>query len=254
MVNNGLARRAVAKRIRPRRTSQKLVQSCKNLGHIAVRYPYGANVHSFGPLGGRPQHDARCLEHASFFLNAAGVRQHNGRGPHQAQGLEIAERRPNLPRLQNAAIAWFQTTLGARVDWKYDRQAAFTANGINRLQDFPACVRIVYVGWSVERDQRKTTWLNVKAVKPTISLKPVHYVNQRIHYGVAGYDNTIAGDSLTRQIRRRGLRWGVEPVGQVVDHNAIELLGHRPIAAAQTRLNVADRNRALGRPQGAGQS
>ena len=140
------------------------------------------------------------------------------------------------------------------VDWKYNRQAAFTANGFDRLQDFLACACIVHIGWPVERDQRKPTRLNVEAVKPTISLDPVHYVHQRIHYRVARYYHAIAGNSLTRQIRRRGLCWGIEPVGQVVDHNAIELLGHRPIAAAQASLNVADRNRALGRPQGAGES
>ena len=60
---------------------------------IVAHDPVGALLDRDGSLGVRAQREARHAEHGRLFLDAARVGQHEARVRHQAQEVEIAERR-----------------------------------------------------------------------------------------------------------------------------------------------------------------
>ena len=53
-------------------------------------------------------------------------------------------------------------------------------------------------------------------------------------------------DALGAEVRERLVRVGEEQIGELVGDDAVDLLGHRAVEAAQPRLEVGDRDPELG--------
>ena len=60
--------------------------------------------------------------------------------------------------------------------------------------------------------------------------------------GVAGDDAPVAPDALGGEVGPVGLGGREAEVGEVVDDDPVVLLGHRPVVAAQARLDVDERD------------
>jgi hypothetical protein len=76
---------------------------------------------------------------------------------------------------------------------------------------------------------------------------------QRVDHRVADERDQLVGDALGPQVLVPVLRVRQEERGQVVGHAPVVLLRHRPVEAAQPRLEVADRDLELRRRERAGE-
>ena len=77
-------------------------------------------------------------------------------------------------------------------------------------------------------------------------------VDQGIDHDVADELDLLPGDAFPEQVFVGVLRGGQEQVGQGVGHQAVDLLRHGPVEAAQAGLDVGDPDAHLGADQGAG--
>ena len=91
------------------------------------------------------------------------------------------------------------------------------------------------------------------AASPPAAPRAAGCVAQRVDHHVADERDALGRNALAREVRRGRPLGGVEQVGDLVGEDAVDLLRHRAVEAAQARLHVHDRDVLLHRHQAAGE-
>ncbi len=81
----------------------------------------------------------------------------------------------------------------------------------------------------------------------------VQGVVQRVDHHVADEDDALRGNSLGVQVGLGIVRRDQQQIGELVGEDAVDLLGHGPVAGAQAGFDVGDGDAELGGCEGRGQ-
>ncbi len=114
------------------------------------------------------------------------------------------------------------------------------STGTQSVEQLPQDGGIIHVGRPVQGHHRERashhTVARGRVERERLGQGPA----QRIDHDVSYEMHAVGRYALRAQILGRVTRWQEEEVGQAIRDDAIDLLGHRPIAAPQARLDVAD--------------
>ncbi len=121
------------------------------------------------------------------------------------------------------------------------------------VEDAAQAILVVHVLGAVHGRDRVASGLDAEAAEQLRALGALALEHQLVDHGVAGDVDAIAGDAFAEQQAARTLGRREQPVGEMVGQDAIDLLGHGAIVAAQPGFDVTDRNPQLVRGQGAGE-
>ena len=207
-----------------------------------------------GALGVPAQGQAGGAEDAALLLQAAAIRQHDGRLHVQAQHLVVAD---GVQQDQVRAghglgpqAEGFEHLAGARVDGPDQGHAGRDLVG-QEVQDGAEDLRPVHVGGAVHGQQ------GVAARQGRAGRAGFEQVvgqdgrrveaSCRVAVGFQGVDHDVAneadpllGHALPAQVLAGQAVRGQEQVAQAVRDQAVDLLGHGHVSAAKSRLDMAD--------------
>ena len=201
------------------------------------------------PLGVVRERQARHAEHRGLLLDPARVGEHEAGVALQRHEVEVADgldRRepPWRARARDRARVrgWTGKTIGSRRATRRARPPAAarrwgSSTFDGRWSVSNGVARAVEAQRSRQRRARRTS--------PSVR-------QQRVDHHVADQLDPVGRRALGEQVVDRVGGRGEEQIGERVGHEPVDLLGHRPVTAAQPRLDVGDRHAELGRTSGAG--
>ena len=105
----------------------------------------------------------------------------------------------------------------------------------------------------MEGDEDEVARLDALGGQHRLALGPLEDPEEAVDHRVADQLHAVAADSLVGQVLDRVLRGAEQQAGDAVGDDAVDLLGHRPVVAAQSRLDVRNANAAFPRRHRAGE-
>ena len=183
-------------------------------------------------LGAIAEREARYAQRGGLLLDAAGVGEH-GCGPrHQAEEVEVAERRQEAYSVRSGRVGPLQRRARPRMHRKHHRQLA------PHLGEPSDCVvekRTVDERRSVEGHEKVAPFFEIVACRRLAYLGAMAHCIERVDHRVSDCVDGVLRDPFAQQVRS-GLR-RVDQVNrcQGVREDAVQLLRHRAVEAAQPR-------------------
>ena len=105
----------------------------------------------------------------------------------------------------------------------------------------------------MQRDEQIRTALDAEACVHVGALRAGPEPDERVDHGVADGDDALVRHALGAVVLRRLGAVRQAQVGDLVDEHAVQLLRHRPVVAAQSRLDVRHGNPELRRSECGGE-
>jgi SAM-dependent methyltransferase len=162
----------------------------------------------------------------------------------KAHELDIAERLDQPHRTELFGEAEFgKTAARARMDREHERQSVADRREFG--DDRSKRRGIVDIGRAMHCDDAETALVEPKLrpVSPLGDRAPQHL--ERIDHDVADPRDLVGRDPLPLQIGVGIRRWGPQQVRDRIGDEAVDFLRHRPIAAAQSRFEMSERQAKL---------
>ncbi len=206
-------------------------------------------------FGVEAQGHAGNAEHGGLLLQAAAVGEDHGRGHHQAEEVEIAQRLagddpgPGIEPVGQAG--GLDACAGARMHREH--HPALTGDLGHGAEDAVEHRRVIHVGRPVQGQHRVVARLQAECLQAG-SLGGEGAVSQQgVDHDVADEDDAGGIDTLVAQVGVGAAIGGEEDVGEGIGAQAVEFLGHVAVPRTQAGLHVGHGDAELLRRQCAGQ-
>ena len=207
------------------------------------------------PLGVLAERQARHSEHGGFLLHASGVREHQLGAVHHIEELAVAEGLDQVQVREAAEAVAEAVTLqhdpGARVGREDDRHPVL--HRLHDVQEGKRVLEAVDVGRPMHGHQRVGARRQAESADQLRPSGVGSVAQQRIDHDVPHEEDLLRSHALASEMIVRFQAGGEAEIGDRVGEDAIDLLGHEAVAAAQARLDVGDGDRQLGGGQRARQ-
>lgn len=223
------------------------------LGHDPARIATDDDVGAFGdrdgPLGRLSQRQARHAEHRRLLLHTAGVGEHHPGARLQGEEVEVPGGLDQADPRRHAVGG--HPLSGAGMDGEHQRQLG--GELAQRAEQVTQHGVVVDVGRAVQRHQPVAAGLEVEVGQGRARFGPLDVDEQGVDHGVADEVDLVVAVALGAEVVDRVFGRGQEQVAHPVGHHPVDLLGHRPVTAAQPGLHVGNEAPGLGGHQGARQ-
>src|SRR5438128_1763255 len=200
------------------------------------------------PLGRLTQGEARHAQEGRLLLHAAGVGDDGRRSRLQRQEVEVA----HWVDQKQPVVEGLRADAGPRPRMHREDDRQLPAQALE-ARERAVEQRPIHEPRTVERDEGVRAALEAKSTMDVGALQRRPQPDEAVDHRVADEMNSLRRNALPQQVVL-GLRAVSEtPVGDLVDEHPVDLLGHRPIEAAQAGLDVRERELELRRGERSGQ-
>jgi len=101
----------------------------------------------------------------------------------------------------------------------------------------------------VQRDQEVTALWDLESRVDVRAFDPGAHPHQRVDHRIPDLENPVTRDALAGEVLPRLGAVREAPVGEAIDDDAVDLLGHSPVEASKSGLDVGDGDAELCRGQ-----
>jgi hypothetical protein len=196
-----------------------------------------------------------------FFLQAAGIGKHQFRAGEQAEHFQITLRRQQDDARTGQELAKAEAIdVGARAGMQGKDQRQLLGNLAQHAQQGRQLLGPVDIRRAVQRhhaitprivENRRIDTGHLQRLRRGMGELAIR--QQGIDHHVADKTHAFLGDPFARQVGLGAALGGIQAVGDLVGEDAVDLLRHRPVVAAQAGFDMHHRHFLLGADQRTGQ-
>src|SRR3990172_5797130 len=236
---------AVAEQLRSLAAGRRPQDGLQHVLRLAAGGGVPAGLQRLGPLRLGAAGDAGDAQDVPLLPNAARIGDDAAGVRLQGKHVQVADRVDEAGVRRWAVAQLAERDGGAGVDGEYGAllqtgEHAEKGGEAAQVVDVAGAVqRHQYVGGGVQPQPRQ---------RPGRLIGPRQEVKEGVRHDVA-HRVDAGADPLGAQVLRRGRRRAEEEAGAVVGEDAVDLLRHAPVEAAETGLHMGEANVELGGDQ-----
>jgi len=216
---------------------------------LRVRHePVRSLGNRYRPLGILSDGETGNSERCRFLLQTAGICDDGERPVHEIEHLDVANRRKHA----NVAERYpGRVEPLCRPRMNRENHGSMRGDFAKRARDSGETAGLVHVGWPVERHDDRVA-ADAERIAEARLARFLQAVTERVDHDVSDEGNLVVRLSLALEVFDRVARRGEQQICQPIRDQAVDLLRHRSVVAAQPRLDVGNPDRKLRRDQRGG--